>query len=137
MSDTVNSVEFEEKMSEVIDKPKDSADSQENLAAMQSYEDMRSSPRKDFPCTQRIAPMHGKDLPLPDEYINVECKNISCGGIAFYAKRRPGCKHFSVALGQKPAITMLIAQVVHISEVECNNQRMYLVGCKFIDRIED
>ena len=46
--------------------------------------------------------MHGGLLPTTDEYFNVECNDISKGGISFYLKRPPGCEQFAVVLGQKP-----------------------------------
>ena len=62
--------------------------------------------------------MHGDLLPQVDEYFNVECNDISQGGISFYLKRPPGCEHFAIALGQKPKITVLIGRVVYAREVE-------------------
>jgi PilZ domain len=101
-----------------------------------SYEEMRSSPRKKYACNQRIGPMHGGLLPTTDEYFNVECNDISKGGISFYLKRPPGCEQFAVVLGQKPQITILVAKVVNTKEVEHDDQHMYLVGCQFIDRLQ-
>jgi hypothetical protein len=80
--------------------------------------------------------MHGGLLPRTDEYFNVECNDISKGGISFYLKRPPGCEQFAIVLGQKPKITILAAKVVNTKEVEHDNQHMYLVGCQFIDRIQ-
>ncbi len=115
----------------------DSAEPVENLSPAKSYEEMRSSPRKQYQFNQRIGPMHGGLLPTTDEYFNVECNDISKGGISFYLKRPPGCEQFAVVLGQKPKITILAARVVYSKEVKHNKQQMYLVGCQFIDRLND
>ena len=121
-------------MTKVVDK--DSAEMEQDLSPEKSYEAMRSSPRKKYTCNQRIGPMHGGLLPTTDEYFNVECNDISKGGISFYLKRPPGCEQFAVVLGQKPKITILAAKVVNTKEVEHDDQQMYLVGCQFIDRIQ-
>jgi len=114
----------------------DSADHAQNRSHANSYEALRSSPRKKYQFNQRIGPMHGGLLPTTDEYFNVECNDISKGGISFYLKRPPGCEQFAVVLGQKPRVTILAAKVVNTKEVEHDNQQMYLVGCQFIDRLQ-
>ncbi|MGD0655790.1 MAG: PilZ domain-containing protein [Thermoguttaceae bacterium] len=113
-----------------------SADPASDITPAKSYEKMRSSPRKHYRFNQQIAPMHGGLLPAKDEYFNVECNDISQGGISFYLKRPPGCEQFAIVLGQKPMITILVARVVYSREVEHDCQQMYLVGCQFIDRLQ-
>jgi hypothetical protein len=114
----------------------ESANPGEKLPPPRSFEEMRSSPRKQYQCNQRIGPMHGGLLPTTDEYFNVECNDISMGGISFYLKRPPGCGQFAVVLGQKPKVTILAAKVVNTKEVKHNDQQMFLVGCQFIDRLQ-
>lgn len=126
----------EDKSSTAVDDGGDQTVAVQDTAPAKSVEEMRSSPRKKFQVNQRIAPMHSEMLPRVDEYFKVECNDISRGGISFYLKRPPGCKHFAIALGQKPSITVLIAKVVYSREVDHDDQRMYLVGCQFIDRLQ-
>jgi len=80
--------------------------------------------------------MHGNILPRVDEYFNVECNDISQGGISFYLKRPPGCEQFAIMLGQKPSLTTLVGRVVYSRVVDHNGEKVYLVGCQFIDRLE-
>jgi hypothetical protein len=108
---------------------------EQDMIAAPSGAELRSSPRKQFQYAQRIAPMHGGLLPAKDEYFNVECNDISQGGISFYLRRPPGCEHFAVALGQKPKVTVLVAKVVYSRAVEHKGAKMILVGCKFVDRL--
>ena len=126
--------EEESSAAKVVDK--DFAEMEQNLSHEKSYEEMRSSPRKKYQFNQRIGPMHGGLLPRTDEYFNVECNDISKGGISFYLKRPPGCEQFAIVLGQKPKVTILAAKVVNTKEVEHDDQQMYLVGCQFIDRLQ-
>ena len=126
----------EEKSSTAKVVDKDSAEKEQDGSPEKSYETMRSSPRETYRFNQRIGPMHGGLLPTTDEYFNVECNDISKGGISFYLKRPPGCEQFAVVLGQKPKVTILAAKVVNTKEVEHDDQQMYLVGCQFIDRLQ-
>ncbi len=109
---------------------------EQDIIAATSGAELRSSPRKQYQYSQRIAPMHGGLLPAKDEYFNVECNDISQGGISFYLRRPPGCEYFAIVLGQKPMVTVLVAKVVYSKAVEHNGTRMILVGCKFIDRLQ-
>ena len=126
----------EEKSSTAKVVDEDPAETVQDLSHEKSFEEMRSSPRKKYRFNQRIGPMHGGLLPTTDEYFNVECNDISKGGISFYLKRPPGCEQFAVVLGQKPKVTILVAKVVNTKEVEHDDQQMYLVGCQFIDRLQ-
>jgi hypothetical protein len=112
-------------------------DTGQNPVSERSFESMRSSPRKKFVCNQRIAPMHTDIMPQPDDYINVECNDISQGGMSFYLKRPPGCDRFAVKLGQKQVFTVIIARVVNQKEVQHNGEKMHLVGCQFVNRTKD
>jgi hypothetical protein len=136
MSNSIDTVQSVEDTSPAVENRNDSADSEQN-SSQENYVKMRTSPRKQFQYSQRIAPMLGKILPQVDDYLEVECNDISSGGISFFLKRKPGCTHFVIALGQKPTVTLLIAQVMNIKEVKHNHQQMYLVGCKFIDRAQE
>ncbi len=113
----------------------DSADPEQNLSSARPFEEMRSSPRKKYHCIQQIAPMYNRYLPSADTYFKVECNDISQGGISFYLRRPPGCERFAIVLGQKSMPTVLIGQVVYSREVQHKGNRMYLVGCQFIDRL--
>jgi hypothetical protein len=125
------------KFTSVVGSGKKSIATAENLSSEKSVEELRSSPRKQYQVNQRIAPMH-KDLPPHvDEYFNVECNDISQGGISFYLKRPAGCEKFAIALGQKPLVTVLIGRVVYSREINHNGDQMYLVGCQFVGRLKD
>jgi hypothetical protein len=107
------------------------------LERAETNHESRTSPRMQFEYRQRIAPMHDKLLPTPEEYLDVECNDISRGGISFYLRRPPACKYFAVSLGQKNQTTTVIAKVAYSREVKVNGQKLYLVGCKFVDKVRD
>jgi hypothetical protein len=115
----------------------DSAQTLKELHSQKSFEKMRSSPSKEYHCCQPIAPLYGDIPPEADDYFKVECHDISQGGISFFLKRPAGCEKFAIVLGQKPMITTLIGRVVYSKEVEHKDERMYLVGCQFIGRLQE
>jgi hypothetical protein len=136
MADSDEVLQNEAGNSAVLDGNGSSSGAEQDFSSAKSFEDMRSSPRKRYQYNQRIAPLHGDFLPQPDDYFNVECNDISQGGISFFLKRPPGCERFAIVLGQKPTITTLIGRVVYSREVKHRDERMYLVGCQFTGRLE-
>ena len=95
-----------------------------------------ASVRKSFRYSQRIPPVRGKTLPQSDEYIEVECNDISAGGISLFVRSPTGCEQIVVSFGQPPGTTCMLAQIVYIKEAERNGQRTYLVGCRFLERVQ-
>jgi hypothetical protein len=118
-----------------IDRDGDLGDAEQDQSSLMPFEAMQSSPRKTYQFFQRIAPVYNRSLPSEANYFNVECNDISRGGISFYLKRPPGCKYFAIVLGQGPSSTIMFGRVVNSKEVNHDNHRMYLVGCQFIDRL--
>ncbi|MGQ9575755.1 MAG: GAF domain-containing protein [Thermoguttaceae bacterium] len=97
--------------------------------------ELRSSPRRAFKYYQMIAPMFGGVLPKRKKFFEVECEDISAGGIAFYMNRPPDFDTLVVALGRPPAESYLTARVVRVAKKERDGQRLYLVGCRFTGRV--
>jgi hypothetical protein len=96
--------------------------------------DLRSSPRRQFPFTQLIAPARGSREPSRDEFVAVPCRDLSEGGISLYLSEPPEFDYLLVALGPSPTLNVR-ARVVRVKEIERAGQTLYLVGCQFIDRV--
>jgi hypothetical protein len=129
-------MQYEAKNSTAPDGENVSAMKELNSSPEKTFEQMRSSPRKTFKCNQRVAPLRNDLPPQKDEYFNVECNDLSQGGISFYLKRPPGCERFAVVLGQKPMVTTLVGRVASTKEVTHNGEHMFLVGCQFVGRLD-
>ena len=93
------------------------------------------SPRRTFRFRQSIAPMEGSSLPTPNQFFEVNCKNISAGGISFFLPRKPDFTSLVVALGRPPGVTYFTASVVRLLEQQRNGKAAYMVGCRFIGRV--
>lgn len=95
----------------------------------------RSSPRRQFKYHQLIAPIYGEQLPSPKKFFAVACEDISAGGIAFYLDWVPDFHKLVVALGKPPTLAYFSAEVVRYSKKHFGEKTMYLVGCRFNQRI--
>jgi hypothetical protein len=93
-------------------------------------------PRKPYPYQQMIAPMVGKRLPAHNQFAPVTCHDISPGGFSFVAQTPPESDEFVVALGRGVALTYVIAQVAHMTRLEQDGERRYLIGCNYVGRAE-
>jgi PAS domain S-box-containing protein len=97
--------------------------------------DLRSSPRRAFKYYQMIAPMFGGQLPARRKFFEVECEDLSAGGMGFYMNRPPDFDTLVVALGRPPEESYLTARVVRVMRADQNGERRYLVGCRFTGRV--
>jgi PAS domain S-box-containing protein len=97
--------------------------------------DLRSSPRRTFRCRQRIAPTFGGQLPGPDDFFEVECKDISAGGIAIRLNCPPDFETLVVALGKPPRESYVSARVVRCAPAGRDGEAGYVVGCCFTGKV--
>lgn len=97
--------------------------------------ELRRSPRLSFQYIQRIAPMFGNQLPPRKKFFDVECKDISAGGIAFFLDRAPDFDTLVVALGRPPGERFFSARVVRVAKTDHQGRTRYLVGCRFTGRV--
>jgi PAS domain S-box-containing protein len=95
----------------------------------------RSSPRREYQYRQAIAPMDGKRLPARRDFFEVECEDISAGGISFYLDRPPEFEYLVVALGKAPTLTWFAALVVRVVDRSAPDAPRFLVGCRFTGRV--
>ncbi|HUY89465.1 MAG TPA: GGDEF domain-containing protein [Pirellulales bacterium] len=98
--------------------------------------DRRGQPRRPFPTNQFIAPYLNGQIPTRDMFQQVLCHDISSGGFSFLLPQPPRFDSIIVALGMPPNVTYLTGRIVHTSASSPNGQSMYLVGCRFMGRIE-
>jgi PAS domain S-box-containing protein len=105
------------------------------VPAAASGRELRTSPRRTFQFQQSIAPMYGSTLPSRNKFFEVNCKDISAGGISFFLSQHPDFTSLLVALGRPPGVTYFTARVVRVTEVQENGKTQFMVGCRFIGRV--
>ena len=101
----------------------------------QVFTERRSRPRRPYPYHQLIAPVVAGTLPARKQFVHVRCHDIASGGFSFSSPTPPTVDSYVVALGNPPDLTYLMAQVVHVTRVEHDGQRSYLVGCNYTGRV--
>ncbi len=100
-----------------------------------SPEDFRVSPRHDYPYYQKIAPMIDDQPPSWDDFVDVQCGDLSGGGISIWLSDKPSFRELVVALGRAPSLTHFAARVVYVREAIRAGRTMYQVGCQFLNRV--
>jgi len=96
--------------------------------------DRRWIQRRFYPYEQHVAPMMGRLLPDKDQFLPVRCHDISARGFSFIAKKPPSYEKLIVALGKPRAPLYVVAQVIHVSHTERDEEYGYRVGCRYIGR---
>ncbi len=95
----------------------------------------RSAMRIAYPFTQSIGAIgHGR-LPLPREFKQVRCHDISVGGFSYIAPEPPHHKYLVVALGGGAEARQLVARIVNCRPETRDGETQYVIGCRFIDRV--
>lgn len=97
--------------------------------------DNRTSPRREYPYRQQIAPMHSGLIPSPDKFFTVRCKDLSSGGVAIYLQQPPDFQNLVVSLGMPPSVRHFTAEVMHVAEVAEAGATLYRLGCRFTGRV--
>ena len=94
----------------------------------------RGRPRRSYQYRQRVTEVVDGVLPNTADFREVLCSDISAGGFSFLADSTPKSDTLVVALGIFPKVTHVTAQVAHVSRVERDGKRMFLVGCNYTGR---
>jgi len=95
----------------------------------------RRRARLSYPYRQRIAPIVDGRLPDDDEFTEIQCNDIAAGGFSFISPKPPQSEMLVVALGTPPNLSYLTAQVAHVTRLQREGRRMYLVGCSYVGRV--
>jgi len=122
-----------------------------------SPDERRSESRHAYDISQKVAPYDGHCFPAPDEFIDVQCHDLTRAGFSFLLSRRPSFTSI-VVLFQGPNETLHFeAEVVQVrrallqpnGEVEVLGERhspataihpeakpALLVGCRLVRRLQ-
>lgn len=122
-----------------------------------ALDDRRQEPRHAYNMLQKVAPYDGRWFPAPNEFVEVQCHDLTRSGFSFLLPRRPAFKSI-VASFQGPDETMYFeAEVVQVSraliqpggDVEVFGNRppalsalqpgtrpALMIGCRFVRRLQ-
>lgn len=97
--------------------------------------DHRSSPRRSYQYRQQIAPMYTVSIPVKHDFFEVDCKDISAGGVSFYLDHEPDFTALVVGLGRTPDLAYFTGRVARVVEERDGDKVRYVVGCRFTGRV--
>jgi len=100
------------------------------------FGERRRWPRRSYPYWQLIAPIVSGRPPRRQDFRLMRCHDICAGGFAFVSDAQPEENKYVVALGAAPSLTYIAAEVAHVTKVDEEGQRYYIVGCRYLKRVE-
>lgn len=86
--------------------------------------------------TQQFAAFYNVEMPSPEEFVPVQCIDVSASGISFLLDHRPTSDTLVITLGQKPQLTFMAAKVMNHRYMLANGEEGYRVGCLFLKRLD-
>ncbi len=95
----------------------------------------RTKPRRSYPYAQRIAPVINGTRPDLRDFVEIQCNDIAAGGFSFVSDAPPVSDAYVVALGCAPKVTYLSAQIAHVTRVQHDGKRRFLIGCNYMGRV--
>jgi len=95
----------------------------------------RTAPRHDYRYVQAVAPLRNGTMPTAEDFFNVDCCDLSRGGVAFYLDTPPDFDELVVVLGRGPLVKRCRAKVVHVGQLSVDGGARYRVGCRFTERL--
>ena len=96
----------------------------------------RRRERRNFPTVQSVAAYINGMIPPKERLEPVECNDISTGGMSFFASGPPTFDRLVVALSTATEMIYLSAAVAHYSFVGDAQNPRYLIGCRFLGRVQ-
>jgi len=104
-------------------------------AAAGSLAEQRGAPRFDYGYIQGITLIDGETTE-EGRFFFVTCNDFSRGGFSFYLDSEPDFEELVATLGRSPRTLRLRARVAHVQQVAGGPAPRWLVGCRFIDRLD-
>jgi hypothetical protein len=127
----------------------------------EGQDERRYQRRRPFAGIQSIAPCDGASMPPASAFRAVQCHDVSEGGFSFLMPVRPDFAMLVAALSAPPSIFHMVCEVAHCTPAVVHRsglverigedrglrisstsapsgdvREMYLVGCRFLRRIE-
>lgn len=93
-------------------------------------------PRAVFRGVLKIAAARGSELPQPEAFTQVHCRDVSAKGFSFLHAEPPLETELVVALAIGGLTRFLAARVIHSAATVTDEGVQFMVGCAFTGRLE-
>jgi len=98
-------------------------------------DERREAQRAAYQCFQFVAPYDGGTLPEQALFAKVPCHDLSASGFSYLAWEPPSTSRVVVALGRAP-FKFFFARVMHHTLLDEGDAPRYVVGCRFVGRLD-
>lgn len=103
-----------------------------------STDNRRTRERRPFLSSQMVGyPAEANGRAIDSSFERVCCMDIGVGGFSFLSSRRPPSQELVASLSGVHGELRVRAELTHVHPVMHHNRRMYLVGCRFVEKVED
>lgn len=96
----------------------------------------RAHTRHVFRSKQVVAPVIDGRLPSSNAFFEVECVDLSAGGISFLLSKPPATSEFIIAVGVPGDLKHMRAEVRNCRPHTGDDRKLWRVGCKFTERVQ-
>ena len=93
----------------------------------------RTSIRSDYSCGALLATYDGRSFPPDSAYREIDCRNVSRKGFAFFCFVKPMFSFVVVKLRGTESDIFVSARVVRFQQLSVGK---YIVGCQFLQRLK-
>jgi hypothetical protein len=100
------------------------------------FEERRRHSRFPFRAIQHVAPYVQGQIPPASAFSPVECHDLSCGGLSYYLNQPPLVNDIVLALKIRGEVKYLSAHIVRTIATLTTDGLRYLVGCRFVGRLD-
>jgi hypothetical protein len=97
--------------------------------------ELRSAPRFPFPHAQPITLDSDNGVPDESQFFDVQFRDISTNGFSFYLPHRITTNRIIARLGVGPGTVLVLARIVHQTEVPSGDGATFRIGCQIIRRV--
>lgn len=98
-------------------------------------DDRRTGPRFKYQATVKVAPWSGTPRPPATAFREVDCHDLSQGGLSYWSKEVPNGEFVVFRLGRAPRVIYAKAKIVNWQPGEHDDIPMVRVGCEFVERL--
>lgn len=105
--------------------------SESTKATAKANAEQRKFSRVGYKQVQRIAPLVDDRVPVMDDFAEVQCNDVSGGGLSFYADEAPHFKQCIVELTARDVVRYFVARVANVRKNTNRKYKPVIVGCRF------
>jgi hypothetical protein len=99
--------------------------------------DAPSAARFRYEVWQHVAPMLGGELPAPDQFEAVHCRDLSRKGFSYFSDDHPDAPMLVAALGNPPSLRFFVAKVTRSPIASRDGKVGYQIECEFVSKLAE